>query len=815
MRTLAILLVVTAAALAQDDGGAALFYKAFWLEQAEGRLDEAAALYGNLLAEKPGAPEAPRALLGLVRIKVAKGEDASELVAALERRYPDAKDEIAGARKLAVREEFDPEHRPGDSPVAEKLKSLLTQAAWTDADRLFLVDLGAAAHPMLARLLRSTADGHVQRAAAVLVEQRTPEAYGVLAAALLDDAALFRSTIVEQLRQVSDLPAVATDALGKLYDRSAPRLRVQAVATLASVAFGDGREIAFATLTRALADRDEEVRTSAMLGVGNPQATDAYLEEVLRTLEARETEVASYVVPYLLRFADRAAFLDRIEGVLEARGIHDESAVSDLPDEGGLLLARVLVRNAGKGVAPSATLVTRAVTASPRAAALLLLAAIETNEPRLAKFELSFIWLRRHLGEEANRVRAAAIAAASGIDETLRETDGAVLKVVGVAEADVPSIVEGLRRRGEKRFPQVLLDKDRLWALGPGKAGALAEFCRSERDVNALLHAGMDFAGREDAGVEFFRVVLPKVGPGAASDLRTLVARKELVGLVADRLVSAQGPEWGWGAELRAENGWYRRGTDPVALSPDRVALSYPGPYVWLAVRRTGTAGGEERGKLLRHVGDPRPEIAIAAAGAAAAEKSEAGTEALKLALHSATPAARAIALDALVDRVADGPALVREFAKRPNLSDYDRDAVAGAVWKGTAYSALAAELIRAGTWPGLWPVYQQIAPTECVELALIEALGERGGDHRLGAVRVLTELEDPRRIEAFRKVLKGTDRAAILEVLGAVRDQYLVELGEEALAQLRNPDANIRAVATEAIDKLKFYAEAKKAFEK
>lgn len=811
MRTLAILLAVSCFSVAQDDGGAALFYKGFWLEQAEGKLDEAAALYGKLLSEQPDAPEAPRALLGLVRIKFAKGEDASELLAELERRYPDAKEELAAARKLAVREEFDPEHRPGDSPVAEKLKSLLKQAAWTEADRLLLVDLGSAAHPMLARLLRSTADGHVQRAAAVLVEQRTPEAYGVLAAALLDDAALFRSTILTELLRLQEAPPVVVDALANLFGRSAPRLRAEVVTVLASLAGYGSRERAFATLTRALADSDESVRACAMAAIGDADATDAYLEALLRLVESGDPEVPSFVAPNLLRFADRATFRDRIEKVVGIRYLQAD-LVPKLPEEGALMLARILVRNHPR--MRSSMLVKRAAMGSSRAAALLLLAAIETGDDVFAKLGLEGESARQHLGEEADRVRAAFVAAATGIGEEERRPNAEreILKVVGATEQDFPSILEGLRRRGERSLPQVLLAKERRWALGPGKAGALVEFCRSERDVNALLHAGMDFAEREDAGLEFFREILPKVGPRAARDLRTLVGRKELVGLVVDRLLVAQGPEWGWGAELRAEHGWYRRGTDPVALSPDQVALNCPGPYVWIAVRWTGTAG-EERGKLLRHVGDPRPEIAISAAGAAAAEKSEAGTEALGRALDSGIPAARAIALEALVDRVAEGPALVREFAKRPNLSDDDRDAVAGVV--GPAYSALVAELIRAGTWPGLWPVYQQIAPTECVELALIEALGERGGDHRLGAIRVLTEVEDPRRIEAFRKVLKGTDRAAILEVLGAVRDQYLVELGEEALAQLRNPDANIRATATEAIDKLKFYAEAKKAFEK
>ena len=53
------------------------------------------------------------------------------------------------------------------------------------------------------------------------------------------------------------------------------------------------------------------------------------------------------------------------------------------------------------------------------------------------------------------------------------------------------------------------------------------------------------------------------------------------------------------------------------------------------------------------------------------------------------------------------------------------------------------------------------------------------------------------------------------MNVLQAVRDQYLVELGEETLAQLRNPDSGVRAIATEAIERLKFYAEARKACEK
>jgi HEAT repeat protein len=254
---------------------------------------------------------------------------------------------------------------------------------------------------------------------------------------------------------------------------------------------------------------------------------------------------------------------------------------------------------------------------------------------------------------------------------------------------------------------------------------------------------------------------------------------------------------------------------DQQYITPQDAATRCPGPFAWRAVRRAALKDDACRAKLLRHVGDKRPEIAITAAATAAAEKSEAGTQALRRALDSETAAARAIALDALVDRAADGPSFVREFARRADLADADRRAVEVALGRGAAYGPLAADLLKLGTWPDLWTVYQQIAPKECAELALAEAVGDRDGEHRRGAVRVLTEVEDPRRIEVFRKVLNGTDRPAILEVLQAVRDQYLVELGEETLAQLRNPDAGVRGTATEAIDKLKFYAEAKKAFEK
>jgi len=50
--------------------------------------------------------------------------------------------------------------------------------------------------------------------------------------------------------------------------------------------------------------------------------------------------------------------------------------------------------------------------------------------------------------------------------------------------------------------------------------------------------------------------------------------------------------------------------------------------------------------------------------------------------------------------------------------------------------------------------------------------------------------------------------------VLNTVADQYLIELGPEVLLHLRNPGDGIRKTATKAIERLRFYAEAKRLFE-
>jgi hypothetical protein len=154
---------------------------------------------------------------------------------------------------------------------------------------------------------------------------------------------------------------------------------------------------------------------------------------------------------------------------------------------------------------------------------------------------------------------------------------------------------------------------------------------------------------------------------------------------------------------------------------------------------------------------------------------------------------------------------------QRAGLTGDDREAVRAVVARHPQCAPIAAELLRGGKdeWWYLWETYFNVARKECTDLALAEATGTGGDRHRHAAVEILRRVDDPRRIAVFKDILRGTNRWTVLPVLEAVRDQYLVELGEETLAQLRNPDADVRGIALQAIEKLKFYAEARKAFEK
>ncbi len=807
MRKLAILLLLVAPVLAEDDA-ASLFYKGFWLEQAEGKLDEAAALYGKLLSERPDAPEAPRALLGLIRIKVARNEDPKELAAELERRYPAAKEELADAQRFAVARTsaFDP-RKGAESAVGRKLVELYERKL-RDLDapeEMFLIDLGSAAHPMLAALLRDQDADAVGTATYILMKQNTPEAHAALARALLDEEALFRSMIVERFNWCPGDAPVLVEALERLYDRAQQRLRNRILVFLPLLTSGGGKgtERAVALLARALGDKDARGEAAAAIGkLDSSFVSDACLDALLRLAEARDPSLADRVYGCLVAFADRPAFRDRIEKVLAGRPL--ESWMAPHHEEGALLLARLAtneLRGGNRGVYAVAE---QAAAASPRAAATLLLCALELDYADLTTFVKRGIGNRdpaKYLGEEAKSLRVAALAAAADVAESQGAAVGKVLGIVGLGADDFPAIVEAMRRRGDKGLPGFLLDGKRLEALGPGKAGALVDFCRDEEQVGELLAEGGGFLKGDDRGVEFYRQVIPKAGPGLVR-LDVLWKSPQIAPLVARRLLEAKGPEWKWVMEPAAGRSWDR----------NLNAEQEPGPFL---ARRIGFLQESLRTEVLAHVEDSRLDIAVPAAQVAAADTSPEATKALERALGSRWADARSIALQALARRVPDGAGLVREHARRADLDAPDRRAVERVIVSGK-HAAVAGELLRQGgdEWALLWGAYHALSPKECIDLALTSALA--GEDkHRAGAVYVLTLSEDPRRIGVFRQVLRDGDKDQVVTVLRALGSQYLVELGSEVLDQMRSPDYEVREAATNALQQLKFYAEAKKAFEK
>ena len=94
---------------------------------------------------------------------------------------------------------------------------------------------------------------------------------------------------------------------------------------------------------------------------------------------------------------------------------------------------------------------------------------------------------------------------------------------------------------------------------------------------------------------------------------------------------------------------------------------------------------------------------------------------------------------------------------------------------------------------------------------------------YRGTALSILSQVSDKRRIEVFRKVLNGElpnigwHNSGSVEawVLSVVAQQYITELGMEALEHLQSPDVKTRIAAKEAVEKLKFYMEAKASFER
>jgi len=806
-----LLPLLLAAALARADEASDAFYRAFWLEQAGGELAEAEALYAQVLATHADAPEAPRALLGLVRIRAQRGEDVAELVAQLEKRYPDAAEEQKQARALRAlhAQRFDQRIYPDDPPVVRKLKELhieLTSFSGVEfaaADRDFVVDVGAVAHPMLQSLLHCDYPGRVSEAAIILARQRTPEAAAILAHALGDDTILYRASIVESITNRAEGAPVLVDALGRLYESSAPRLRGLVATALCGMVYqgSPGADRAWALLTRALGDAD--ARSNAMEALARGAAPAAYVSALLDRLEAGDPMPATVrnVLPY---YADLPGLAERIEREIATWTLHGWTFSEPDDEAGALVLARAaLQRRAAGDLSIEIHYFTEPARWSSRAAVEILEAALARGDDKLASYvQVSLQGAkdpRAHLGAAAARLRLEALRRINPVDEPDRgePTAWRVLQIVGLKAEDYPALARELHPDGG--LPWAFADSNFLMALGAERAGTLVDLCRNEKQADLLLRAGTGFVNLEgDAGVPFFARVVPRVGTGAAETLYGIARNPALLPIVVRRLLDARGEEWGWNHEHE----------NPTIAYTGEERRAHPGPYVWTRVK-----GDAEvlRPLLAGHLDDPREEVAKTAAAYVAGGPD---AEALRPALASPFASVRAIALRTLA-RGPEGAALLAEYA-RPENSRAVYDVLHRA--EGEAYAALAARLLATGdeAWSGLWDAFYRLAPEAAIALALEAAAPEKPAtNHRRYALRLLTEVSDPRRLEVFRQVLKGTDTQDVTIVLQAVFDQYLVELGEETLEQLRSPDANVRRLANGAVERLKFYADARRSLGK
>jgi len=805
MRTIAALTVLVAT-VAAEETASELFYRAFWLEQAAGKAKVAEELYLGIVERFPESAEAPRALLGAIRIRVGRGRPVDPIVEKLERDYPEAKQEIEQARGLAktLTREFDALVRKDDPPAVRKLKTLYgrlrdrSAAELSEAETNFLIDLGVAAHGMLRRLLRDNdADGNVYAAATILVRQRTPEAFRVLADALGDRRVLFRGTIVSVLQfQKPDAPELAP-ALDELFQASAPRLRKEvASAAVGMIARTERNARLYVTLARAVRDEDAPVRAAAatyfrdhLRRVDFVRIPDDTARALLERIEARDPlfERFIYWLPY---FGDRPALAPRIEQLMVARGPMRLVNAPAASEAGAQLVRRVVGKLLDQGATGEVYAIAQAAAQwSPAASVTLVETALKRDDEVLATR-----CLRQDLSEEA---RAALRVKALAVLFERPDAAGPVLQVVGLHAQDLRAVLEVLEKNQGRGVPGVLRQRKFVMAIGPENAAKLVPYCKQEELDDLAKATGWDAS----EGKPFFEAWIAAAGPLHVKRLRVLARHEELRPVVARKLLKATGEEWGWDVERR-------RGSA-------RILDESHGPLLWDGVRDACARPPLDR-IVLDHARDPRWLVAQTAVEVARSRESDAATKALHAALRSPHDFVRAQALPALASRGEAGVDALRGFVRRKELTGADRNAVLQAIEAaGTKAVSICEELLatREPFWDGGWYSYDRIAPGKAFERALGEAVGDAPRGFRDGALRILTKHEDPRRLDVFRSILDGKVEGDVGLVLRTVGSQYVIELSDETLRHLRNPDPRIRNAAHEAVKKLKFYAEARKAF--
>jgi hypothetical protein len=800
MRVIGTLLLITLSVAAQESA-AELFYKAFWLENAAGKPDEAIAAYERVLKEHPDAPETPRAILGLVRLKTARGEKVDNLLRLLGGLELEAANRIVAARQGA----FDAAISPSDPPVSRKLKllflSLIANKPLHPMDRAFLVDAGAPAHPMLRAVLRgATSYSPISETAQVLLAQRSETAERILADAVTDNDVLFHSAIISAAGQRRIATATLLKAVVAAYDRPTSELQKHVVQAMKrQVRFeGAGRNVCYALLIRALENADDSIRAEACRPNWESwdDIPDEYLSAVLDRMEKGDKVVRDASLRVVLCCANRPKVFYRARALVEKESLRTLTTMGKpAHEEHALLIAHAAITQ--RTANPAGSLKAARIAASQSARATIQLA-----ERGLIADDRELVGAASHIldaipKKEADRLRRAALVAWYA---GRTKAAGLALENLSLQERHFDMVLAAAKAHPTQGLPWWVLSKPVFEAFGAKRAAVLAQYCKDSNQLEVYLRYGLESLRDGPGSNAFLRAVVPKVGPDAMK-LLPKVARVSETGaiLAVEKLLKEDGDDWKWS---RSEHARPRGG----------MAAAYWGDYhiqkaCMLEVLRP---------RLLAATSDPRYAVGWTAILIAEKVEGDEGLKALTLALSSPFEKVRQRALNALIHHKPGGADAV--IAAWDRLNPQERYVGQATIrYAGEARHATFARRVlekRDERMAVMWHTYFELAPKEAVDHALGEVFATGDLKHRKEALAVLTRTRDPRRLEAFKRVLQGSEEWnwAIEIVVTTIADQYLIELGPQVLQQLRNPDPKVRKAATHAIEKLKFYAEAKKA---
>jgi hypothetical protein len=529
----------------------------------------------------------------------------------------------------------------------------------------------------------------------------------------------------------------------------------------------------------------------------------AYVDVFLRRLELKDPALERDHYTWPLYLAGRPDIAARAEPILARRSLLDLTKTSGLEHEGAMLLARVALQRTSD--AYFETVVQRASRESPKASAFLLREAMRLGLRAVPSKVLSGAMSRHghrndalalHLGAEADVLRREALEGCYGEHAAVCD---AVANLLGLHAEHFDTLLAVIRRHPGKGLPAPALTADVLKRFGPARAAKLATDAKGEKQFEALL--AVPFPTKDIGPVlALWKAVIPHVGPDALDAMAAAAkAHHEAATLVGMRLLEAEGEEWGW----------YIHGKGQRYSKSARAVWS-------LKEVQQAMQADPLRSALLGAVLDPRNAVSNSALVAAHRTPGQKGLDALVRARQSPWKYTRDRAYHYLGERGHEGSKRIVEAVDWKSLDARAAYAPLRSLAKtgDKKQAGIVAEFLKHRTddWAYVWHCYAQLDPKGAGELALKEAMGDGGAEFRYEALHVLTRTHDERRIPILAAVLEGTDREAIVLVLEATAEQYLVELGEGVLKHLRNPDEDIREHAMEAVEKLKFYADAKKA---